>query len=156
VESQVDKEALRETLDLVLDKAAEGTWRQSTWFEVSHECDTVACFCGWRALQDGAQIVKDSTLCIIPFMRVPDPWYTNGQRTLYSTNSDDWVKWGADRFGLSNAQATVLFDPHNELEELKEIVDILCGENPEEAVFYINNIRQRAQDARGAVENYEA
>jgi hypothetical protein len=110
----VDKEALWETLDRVIAADVEGKWDQTTWV-----CGTTGCFCGHRALLDGAEIVG------VNCVRLP------GGVWLDLDSEDDahsWSLWGRDRFGLTYQQAEGLFHADNTLEDLKDIVDRICSE----------------------------
>lgn len=119
-----DKQALRETMDMVLAMAARGEHDQDVWVRPSTEassteftCGTQACFCGTRALMDGAQVLTTN------FARLPDGTLI-GEGMGY--DGDSWTEWGRKRFGISPDQATELFWGNNSLEDLKAIVDRIC------------------------------
>jgi hypothetical protein len=107
----VDKEALRETLDVVIAKAAEGLHDQDIWIGRQTECGTTGCFCGHRALMDGALVIGTNVV------QLP------GGVVL---NSFNFQQWGQQRFGLTEKQSTKLFAGCNDLADLKRIVDEIC------------------------------
>jgi hypothetical protein len=117
--------ALYETLDRVIQADAEGLHDQRNWVSVEEyppdpglECRTAACFCGWRALQDGGQLRAYGAVVL------PDKTILGGD-----TLGISWTDWGAERFGLTIETAQILFHENNTVEDLKSIVDeISAGE----------------------------
>lgn len=71
-------------------------------------CGTAACLCGARALMDGARVLGSNSV------RLPDGTQLN--------TATSWFQWGADRFGITFADAEVLFAFDNTMRQLRYYV----------------------------------
>jgi hypothetical protein len=84
-------------------------------------CGTAACLCGTRALMDGAKVLGANAVRL-------------GDVTLSTVY--DWQEWGARRFGISAADARLLFDYENTMLMLRHYVDaIKVGDLPLRKVY---------------------
>jgi len=115
----VNRTAMYETLDKVIEVAPSGAWRQDVWVMHSSLCGTAGCFAGWRVILDGfSELVLDES-GEVDALRNPQ----TGQHVYLSmlpaqaaTSLDLWL-----------ADARELFSSDNTLEDLKELVDRLCA-----------------------------
>lgn len=138
----VDEQALRETLDQVIDADALGNWSQEHWFvpegattwvggfeDESYrwgpECGSGGCFLGHRAIMDGAT----HHLMQIGKAKLPDGTVLTHDAAMWSETKDriDWTDWGQARFGIDRPTASKLFDHRNSLNDLKILVDAICA-----------------------------
>lgn len=108
-------------MSLVEQAAPRGEWNQSFYRSpcASRDgggCGTALCFAGWAVVAAGAQFASDHTF----------EWN-------YSCVVDDLggiteiPVWAANALGLTLFEAGELFNPDNDLEELKTIVEYHCN-----------------------------
>lgn len=119
--AELDKVALRETLDRVIAADAARQWNQNHWalpqatnrdaLDDDSVCGTAQCFAGWRLVLDGYHTVGVDAM-------------ENAQGVhVYGLSIG---RQAQDRLGLTEKQGDLLFDGDNSLERLKELVDELC------------------------------
>lgn len=79
-------------------------------------CGTAACLCGARALMDGAKVLAFNVAVV------------DGQEL---SRASDWMRWGAERFGIDQESAEVLFAFDNTMRQLRYYVaEIAAGNLP--------------------------
>lgn len=128
----VNKELLKNTLDLI--NAKPETHDQSNWVlvEPSTVCGTTMCFAGHAAVLAGVEI--------------PDPkkhevadWYVGKNGEYLNWKQADKVDFSArrpvaefarDALGLNSEQADYLFGPELDREDLEEAVNELLNDEP--------------------------
>ena len=120
----VNAQALNETLAAI--EASPSRHDQGVWAE-DYGCGTVGCIAGWRAILDGytefrngldyvdGALANPVTDALLP---VADDnaraWSESGQTTIAS--------YAAERFGLDQDQAEVLFCESNSLDDIRDII----------------------------------
>lgn len=132
---------LRQTLAHI--EAHPETWYQATWRNPNAECGTSYCFAGWAATLSGAQWDKNSNDVAVSSLpqAVREEWSDYNEDV-----GDGWIHISdaaAQLLGLlqrhqedgytsySAPAADDLFDPDNDLDDLRRIVAELCGVSAE-------------------------
>lgn len=115
----VNRDAMYETLDKVLEVAPQGGWNQGLWIMHDETCGTVGCFAGWRVVLDGYTDIRYNLDDEIMALRNPD--------TGECVWPNQIAGWAARSLDLNARQAAKLFYSENTLEDLKRIVDELCA-----------------------------
>jgi hypothetical protein len=105
-----DNALLYETLEATKVAAAEDRHVQELYYAYAdrkgHACQTAGCFAGQRAFLDGYRLGPSYTL-------------ERDGETLSDSAVGDYAR---RRLGLTDFQATVLFDPYNTIADLQEVV----------------------------------